>query len=168
MKKSIYSFAIFSLVVLVLSSCKKDTKDDGIIKGVIIDVHFFIEYNNADGINLLQNDSYFQVSYMKGGVAESVQRPNLDFPNGYAIVSQRNTGPDGSDELCVKVFSSDYYDNSNTSVTYVKFGNNTTDTFKCQFYRAPNLVHLIKIWLNGTLVWDAQTAESAPFIHITK
>lgn len=154
--------------MLVLSSCRKDTTYDGIIKGVSINTHFFIEYNNADGVNLLQNNSDIQVSYMKDGVAESVQRPNLDFPNGYAIVSQRNTGPDGSDELCVKVFSSDYYDNSNTSVTYIKFDDNTTDTFKCQFYKTPGTFSIIKIWLNGILVWEAQTAKSVPFIHITK
>ena len=168
MKKSVYSFVIFSSMILILCSCKKDTTYDGVIKGVYINRHFFIEYKNAEGVNLLQNDSYIQVSYKKNGVAELVQRPNLDCPNGYAIVSQRNTGPDGSDELCVKVFSSDYDDSSNRSTTYVKFGNNVTDTFDCQFYKTPSTVALTKIWLNGILVWDWQTAKSVPFFHITK
>lgn len=157
----------------MLNSCNKDaakndTPEDRFFTGMALSRHFFIEYNNADGTNLLQNDSQIQVSYKKDGVAEIVQRGNLDYPNGYALVSQRNTAPNGSDELCVKVFSSDYDDSANMSTTYVKFGNTQADTFECQFNKTPNTVSIAKIWLNGTLVWDIQTATSVPFIHITK
>jgi hypothetical protein len=168
MKNSFCSLVILFLAALMLNSCKKDSTNDRLFPGVALYRHFYIEYVNVDGTNLLQNDSEIQVFYKKDGVAELVQRSNLDYPDGYTLVSQRNTGPDGSDELCVKVFSSDYDDNENLSKTLVKFENNQTDTFQCQFHKTPNTNTIARIWMNGTLVWDAQTAASVPFIHITK
>ena len=148
-----------------MSSC--NDKEQA-ISGFSMNRIFFVAYVNVNGTNLLQNDSQITVYYERNGVAEKVQRSNLDCPNGYTLTSQRNTVANGSDELCVKVFPSDYMDNENISTTYIKFGNNQMDTIQCQFHTTSNSITLTKSWLNGTLVWDIQTASSFPLIQIMK
>ncbi len=150
-----------------MSSCNKEKGEP--IKGVSMNTIFFIEYVSVDGTNVLQNDSPIEVYYKNGGIVEKVERSNLTYPYGFTITSQRNTAPDGSDELCVKVFSSDYYNVEDISTTYIKLGDSQMDTIQCQFHRTTNSIDIIKTWLNGTLVWDS-TSPSSPFplIHLIK
>jgi hypothetical protein len=150
---------------LIMSSC--NDKEQA-IPGVSMNRIFFIEYVSVDGTNILQNDSQIEVYYERNGIAEKVERSNLTYPNGFIITSQRAAAPDSSDELCVKVFPSDYYNDEDISTTYIKLGDYQMDTIQCQFYRTPNLIYTLKIWHNGTLVWDKQTSSSSPLIQIIK
>lgn len=170
MKKSIYLFMIVSLLGLIVSSCKNENENENeqVFIGVFINRVFYITYVNTDGTNILRNDSQLDVFYEQNGIAQKVERLNLDYPNGYTLTSLRNTAPNGSDELCVKVFPSDYYNEGNISTTFIKLGNNQMDTLRCQFQTTSNTFILTKIWLNGTLVWDKETAKASPLIQIIK
>jgi hypothetical protein len=161
MKKSIFLLLMLSLILgLLMSSCNDKEQAD---KGVFISTILFIKYSHPDGTNLLKNDSQIEVYYDKNGFAEIVNQPNLDYPKGYMITTERDAKPDGSDELCVKVFPSDYYNEENISTTYVKLGNYQMDTIQCQFNITPNSVSLCKTWHKGTLVWDLTTKMGSPY-----
>jgi hypothetical protein len=168
MKKSVYLVILLPLLLgLIMSSCN-DNDEEQVITGFSMNRIFFIEYVSVDGTNILQNDSPIEVYYEKNGIAEKVERSNLNYPNGFTITSQRNTASDGSDELCVKVFPSDYYSDENISTTYIKLGDFQTDTIQCQFERTANSFYLTKTWLNGVLVWDIETKPSSRLIQIIK
>jgi len=154
------------LIGLSMGSCKKEKEQSTM--GFAMNRIFFIEYVNVDGTNILQNDSPIEVYYKNNGITQKVERSNLDYPNGFTIVSQRNTAPYSSDELCVKVFPSDYYNDVDISTTYIKFGDHQADTIQCQFQRTTNSFFLTKIWLNGILAWDAETRPSSRLIQIIK
>lgn len=148
------------LLVLIMSSCNKEKEQP--TKGFSMKTIFFIEYVSLDGINIVKNDSPIEVYYDNNGVVQKVERSNLDYPNGFKITSQRNTAANGSDELCVEIFPSDYYNDEDISTTYIKLGDSQMDTIQCQFHRTSNSIYLTKTWLNGTLVWDS-TSLSSPF-----
>lgn len=167
-KKSIYLLLMMLplLMGLIMSSCNKEK--ELITEGFSMNRIFFIEYVSIDGKNILQDDSQIEVYYENNGIAQKVEQPNLTYPNGFAIVSQQNTAPNGSDELCVKVFPSDKLNDKNFSTTYIKFGDYQIDTIQCQFNITTNSVYLTKTWLNGTLVWDIETKPSSRLIQIVK
>ncbi len=149
MKKSFFLFIKLPLLLgLIMSSC--NDKEQA-ISGFYMNRIFSIQYVSVDGTNILQNDSPIEVYYEKNGIAQKVERSNLDYPNGFTITSQRNTAPNGSDELCVKVFPSDYYDDEDISTTHIKLGDHQMDTIQCQFNITSNSIYLTKTWLNGTL-----------------
>jgi hypothetical protein len=148
-----------------MSSCNDNYKEEP-IPGFFLHRIFFIEYVSSDGINILQNDSPIEVYYKNNGIAQKVERSNLDYPNGFKITSQRNAAAYGSDDLCVEVFPSDYYNDEDISTTYIKFGDHQTDTIQCQFQRTTNSFYLTKTWLNGILVWDLDTRPSSRLIQI--
>jgi len=159
MKKSFYILLVLSL--LILSSCNDKELS---IKGIYINSIVFIEYSGSDGKNILKSDSQIEVFYDKNGIAEKVDHPNLTYPNGFTITTERNAQPYGSDELCIKVFPSNYYNEENLSTTYIKLGEYQIDTIRCQFYITSN-----KTWHNGTLVWDIDNNETSfPLINIIK
>ena len=170
MKKSIYLLLMvpFLLGLVIMSSCKKVKVSEEVIRGFSMNRLFYIAYVNPDGTNILQKDSQIEVFYEKDGIAQKVVRSNLDYPNGFRITSQRNTGPNGSDELCVEVFPSDYYNNENISTSYIKLGDHKMDTIQCEFNTTPNSIYLTKIWHNGSLVWDIETAKATAFIQLIK
>lgn len=170
MKKSICNLIILSFFLGLICSCQKEKEKnlETNFAGSIVDKVFYITYLNSESINVLQTNSQIQVFYLKNGTAEKVERAYLDCPNGFTLTNQNNTLGNGSNELCVKVFPSDYEDNSNKSTTYIKFDNNTMDTFECQFQISSGSHLLMKIWLNGSLVWDRQTTKTRPLIQIIK
>ncbi len=151
---------------LIMSSCNKEKEQP--ISGFDMNRIFFIEYVSVDGTNILQNDSPIEVYYENNGIAEKINRSYLDYPNGYKITTQREAAPNGSDELCVKVFPSDYLNDESISTSYIKFGDHQTDTIQCQFQITTNTIYLTKTWLNGTLVWDIDTKPSSRLIQIIK
>jgi len=161
---------ILSFFIVIICSCNKEKEKnfEVNIAGVFVDKVFYIAYLNSEGKNVLDTNSQIQVFYLKDGTAEKVERSNLDSPNGFTLTSQRRTAANGSDELCFKVFPSDYEDNTNKSTTYIKFEDNTMDTLECQFQKTAEIHLLMKIWLNGSLVWDRQTAKTLPLIQIIK
>ena len=165
MKKTHFLFKMCPLLlILIISSCNdKDQATQFYLNRI-----FFIEYVNVDRINILKNDSSIEIYYEKNGIAEIVERPNLDYPNGFTMTTKRNALVDGSDELCIKVFPSDYYNEENISTTFIKVSDHQMDTIQCQFISVPNVFYLTKIWLNGTLVWDMETKPSSRLIQIIK
>ena len=152
------------LLILIISSCNDKEQAIQFYMNRIL----FIEYVSVDGINILQNHSPIEIYYEINGIAEKVERSNFDYPNGFKITSQQNAGADGSDELCVKVFPSDYYNDENSSTTFIKLGDHQMDTIQCQFQTTTNVFYLTKIWLNGKLVWDIETRPSSRLIQIIK
>lgn len=152
---------------LFMNSCNKENKEQA-KEALYIERIVYIEYVNMDGTNILQNDSQIEIYYEKNGIAERVARANLDYGNGYVITNQQDVASNGSNELCVKVFSSDYLDNENISKTYIRLGNNQMDTIQCQFYKSSEAMYIQKIWHNGTPVWDIETADVSPLIRIIK
>ena len=149
-----------------MSSCRDKNLTDHVDYG---NLNIYIEYLDSNGANIVQNDTQVAVFYEKDGIPQPVVRLNLDRPYGFTITSKRDISPKPPNELCVAIFPSDYMDNENLSTTYVKLGNNSMDTFRCQFYKDQHWIYLLKVWCNGTLVWDSQTAStSSPLIKIVK
>ncbi len=171
MKKQFCSYVVLSLLLgFFMSSCTDNSEalQDRPIKGVSFNTIFFIEYVNADGTNILHNDSPIEVFYEKNGIAEKVERLYLAYPYGFEITGQQEAIPDGSGELCVKVFASDYYSERKTSTTFIKLGDYPVDTIQCLFEMIPNGIYIYKIWHNGILVWDRTTKPSSLLIQIIK
>jgi len=135
-------FSLLLLIVVFSSSCNEKEET---MKGFSMNRIFFIEYVNADGTNILNYDSQIQVYYERNGIAEKVEQSNLSFPLGYTITSLRDVSPEGLNELCVKVFPSDYMDEEKSSITNIKLDDYQTDTIKCQFDISSNSVYLQKI-----------------------
>lgn len=167
MKKLFILFMMLPFIIgLIIISCNGEEKN---MQDLYIGkLNVYLEYVSIDGTNILQNDSEIEVFYDKNGIVEKVNRSNLTYSNGFIITSKRDVAPNGSEELCVKVFPSDYLNVDNISTTYVKLGDHQLDTIQCQFYKASDLFYLLKTWHNGTLVWDKQTNSTSPLIQIVK
>ena len=154
-----------------MSSCKDKSLFQEVngLHNIVGNMHIYIEYLDSNAANIVQNNTQVAVFYEKDGIAQLVQRPSFDVQYGYTIKSMQGIYfPNAPDQLCVDFFPSDYLNNENFSTTYVKLGDNSMDTFRCQFYNEPGMIYLLKVWHNGTLVWDHQTASTQPLIKIAK
>jgi len=166
MKKLLFWFKMFAFsCLLLMSSCRDKDLSNHVDYG---NMFFYIEYLDSKGANIVQKETQVAVFYEKDGIAQPVQRTNLDVPYGYIIKSMRVISPNAPDELCVNIFPSDYLNNENLSTTYVKLGNNSMDTFRCQFYKDQHWIYLLTVWHNGTLVWEHKTDSALPLIKIVK
>lgn len=156
--------------LLLMSSCR----DKNFLQQVngehdfVGNMHIYIEYLDSNGANIVQSNTQVAVFYEKDGIAQLVQRPSFDVPYGYTIKSMQGIFPNAPDELCVDFFPSDYLNKENLSTTYVKLGNNSMDTFRCLFYNDPGVFYLLKVWHNGTLVWEHKIDKASPLIKIVK
>jgi hypothetical protein len=162
---------IIFLFASIMSSCRDKNLFQEVngLHDIVGNMHIYIEYLDSNGANIVQNNSQVAVFYEKDGIAQPVQRPSFDVPYGYTIKSMQGIYfPNAPDQLCVDFFPSDYLNNENFSTTYVKLGDNSMDTFRCQFYNEPGVFVLLKVWHNGTLVLDHQTASTQPLIKIVK
>jgi len=167
MNKLFFWFKMFTLFCLLLmSSCKDENLSNHVDYG---NMNIYIEYLDSNGANILQNDTPVAVFYEKDGIPQPVVRLNFDRPYGFTITSKSDISPKPTNELRVVFFPSDYMDNENLSTTYIKLGNNSMDTFRCLFYKDQHVIFLLKVWCNGTLVYDSKTAStSSPLIKIVK
>jgi hypothetical protein len=144
---------------LCFSSCKNETN----IPGLDIETVFFIKYINADGETILHDGSQIEILYDLDGTAVKVERPNLDYPNGYTLKPLGDAIPNGGNDLCLKVFPEG-------SINYIKLDGYERDTIKCEFLKDSGGITIIKIWQNNKLVWDFydQTHSTSRLIQITK
>jgi len=171
MKKILFCFKMFTLsCLLLMSSCRDENFLQQIngLHNIVGNMNIYLEYLDSKDANLVQKDTPVAVFYEKDGIAQPVQRPYFDVPYGYTIKSMRVISPNAPDELCVNIFPSDYMNKENFSTTYLKLGNNSMDTIRCQFYNEPGMIYLLKIWLNGTLVWEHKSDSALPLIKIVK
>lgn len=171
MKKIIFCTEVMAfLCLLMVSSCNDRNNLQDVYGGhnLLGNLHIYIEYVDSKGANILQNSSPVAVFYEKDGMAQLVERLNLDVPFGYVIKSKRVISQNNPDELCVDFFPSDYLDKENFSTTFVKLGNNSMDTFRCQFFNESGVFYLLKVWHNGTPVWEHKVNLTQPLITIVK
>lgn len=156
--------------LLLMSSCSDKNFLDNVngLHNLVGNMNIYLEYLDSKGANIVQKDTPVSVFYEKDGIAQFIDRPGFDVRYGYTIKSMKIVSPNNPDELCVNIFPSDYLDKENFSTTYLKLGDNSMDTIRCQFYNKPGMFILLKVWHNGTLVWDSQTAYVQPLIKIVK
>jgi len=146
--------SILTIPILLFGLCFNSCKNDPDLPGIIVNTTFYINYINTKGENLLHDDSQIEVLYDLNGTAVKVERPNLDYPNGYALRPLGDAIPNGGNELCLKIFPEG-------SINYIKLDGYESDTLKCEFLRIRNSSTIVKIWLNNKLVWDTNDKNNS-------
>lgn len=105
------------------------------------------------------NESNIDVFYVKNGTASLFYKSSASFPKGFKIFK-----PDGQESL--KLFLNDA--DEDFPLTIIKFSSYTADTIKCQVLRKNNSIIMNKLWLNGTLKFDAENHIGSESITIIK
>lgn len=149
MKK--HSFALFlTLIIFSFTGCNKNQERILTFTNYSKDIN--IHYVNNNEENILDKNSVIEIFYDDGGAMYKVDRPHLDFPNGYNLIYN-----DEAEDTILKLFTSDFFtvrDQRIYSKTYVKLGDYSMDTFTCQLYADAGTISVVKVWHNDNLVWE--------------
>jgi hypothetical protein len=137
------------IIVLLLSSCKE--KQDSM--SGFIDTNVEISVQDKAGNDLLNpsNQSAYlaqniKIYYLIDGIKKEINQANLDFTKNFMIYEI-----DGKYQM--RLFLNCSYES--TSITYVQWNENDTDTFKTEILKNTNLVLITKLWYNDSMVWNA-------------
>ncbi|MEM6843057.1 MAG: hypothetical protein AAF632_12585 [Bacteroidota bacterium] len=151
MKNKLVGYCFLASIIM---SCNEDDI------GYNLDTEFVFEVYNADGINLLDpaNATAFQASqidiyYEVDGEKQRVYNGNLENPKNFSIrvdeLTDRHTmvlGPnDGTNE--------------STTVTYIQWNKNDTDTVACEFAIGKHYKVTTRITYNNQEVWSVNGAN---------
>ena len=155
--------SILTITILFLGLCFSSCKNETNIPGLDVETVFFIKYINSNGENILHDDSQIEIRYDQNGTSIKVERPNLDYPNGYTLRPLGDATPNGGNGLCLKVFPEG-------SVNYIKIDGYESDTLKCEYLKDSGGIAIVKIWHNNELVWDVsdQNRTTSRLILIVK
>ncbi len=153
---------ILILAIAFLGGCTSDEN----LQQFVLATSIQFSVSDAEGNDLLDPenpDSYkhsdIKLYYKKEGKYEEVYEGHLDSPrkiNIYKHIKEYRIGVSLNDS-----------EKEMQPETLIKWNENETDTVKCEVYRAEGIVRVVKVWLNGSLIWDAES-ETEPYFAMTK
>lgn len=147
-------------LAMVLLSCNSDDNNE---TDFVYSIGFEMIVKNGGGIDLLNqnspntlNTNDIKLYYLINDVSEEVYNPNLDLPRNYMIYEHS----DGF--YRIKIFPN-YAQSEEFPTTYIEWGENDTDTIKCQFKYTNNSIALTKVWFNEILELDTESGTGFTF-----
>jgi hypothetical protein len=135
------------ITAMAFFSCKKDKESLNIDTGIEINVKDNIGNDLLNPIfNNAFSESNIKIYYLIDGEKKEVYNPNYTYPRNFRISEKEG------------VYYMTLWPNTTEKdefpITYIKWNETDTDTIKCSFSRTENSVICIKVWYNGTLMWN--------------
>ncbi len=136
-----------------------------------LDKIFFISIKNNQGLDLLSPltpnaylEKEIQVHYHRQTKAtQSTDNPNTNQNKYFKLLSPEDTKT-ANYLLEINPNSLPPY----PSITYINWNKKETDTLKCDYRSANNLLVCSQVWYNGVLVWDEKENTASRVIELTK
>jgi len=129
----------------------------------------FLKVQDSNGKDLLAPDNgiidskSIKIFYLTSNdVKQEVNKPNLDSPKGYRVITQ---AMDNSSDYKIQLFlNTDYINPQNLSYTYVKWNESSTDVIKAEFKRSGNNLSVVKVWVNDVVKWDLSSDRAITIV----
>ncbi|MFC7524794.1 hypothetical protein ACFQRK_12590 [Parapedobacter sp. GCM10030251] len=138
------SYLFVMSFIFLAFSCENDAKL------IVVDATVDILVLDPRANNILEMDNFkeenIKIYYLVNGKKELFNRPNLDYPKGYAILKNQK------EQLILRVFLNSDLE---APFTFIDYGDSDIDTIKSEFHRNGQSVISIKIWYNDQLKWES-------------
>lgn len=136
-------------------SCQEDGID-----GYNLDTQFRFEVRNVSDISLLDpanpnalEASQIDIYYLVEEEKKRVYNGNYDLPENFSI------GVDELTDSYVMTLSPNENSNDNSSITFIEWNENDTDTVTCEFAIGKRFMVTTQIRYNGREVWSVDGAN---------
>tara|TARA_B110000114_G_C15043745_1_gene378286 strand:- start:172 stop:657 length:486 start_codon:yes stop_codon:yes gene_type:complete len=144
---------LFFLPAILFFSCNNDEKP---LSATNLDVVVSFYVLNDEGEDLLNpnNQNSIEITNLRiyelvNGEEIEVFNPNSDAPRGFSLIS-----PDGKFDKYRLNLTLNILEDSNPTITLLKWSESDTDSFKAELDRGDNYIICQKIWVNDIQVWD--------------
>ncbi|HEU4791254.1 MAG TPA: hypothetical protein VFS71_16325 [Flavobacterium sp.] len=155
-------------IAILCISCNSDDPEN--IQGVVLAENVDVYLKNSAGENILGTDKYpensiiikYLIQGKELGYGYNTTGAILDNPRGFFVekLSEQETGK--GMRIFLNADSSEEY-----PITYLRWNETETDTFKAKYRRTRGSVILEKLWLNDVLVLGAE-GQTTSYITIVK
>jgi hypothetical protein len=151
--------AASAYIILVALLCRCENRD----YPTIIDTRIDFWIRDKKGDNLLNSGTagYFRqedirVSYLEDGQEKEFFDPRLDAPRNFFIYENESNG-----EFALRLFPyNGKSSRTEITTTYLKWREALQDTVTCEIVKINNSHIIRKVWYNGILRHDGETAQN--------
>lgn len=164
------SFRVIIPFVLVWVSCQEKEEPDCCTN---IDTSFRFNVLDSDQLDLLDpsNPEHLKlqdlvVSFLLDGEKVEVYDSKINHLRSFPRIIEPEPLA-GVDKYVLNVILNSSKDEE-MPTTYLEWKDGSVDTLEAEFHRSSNTVILIKLWLNGDLIYDTAAGIGAQFYPLVK